>query len=151
MKKTLLAMALLLCGCGAKVAPLTIATPGFKPTPMVYLNAQQPGAKVDINPYLGKGRKYVMLEFYADWCEPCKAMEPLLTMSTAKFSDLAIYRANIDKWKSPVCEQFKIPSVPFMIIYGPDGKELARDQAARDWFQAQLNLLADHENKAQAQ
>jgi thiol:disulfide interchange protein len=151
MKKTLLAIALLVCGCGPHVTPLSIATPGYQPTPMVYLNSQQPGATVDVNPYLGKGHKYVMLEFYADWCGPCKAMEPLLTMSNAKFSDLVICRVNIDKWQSPVCQQFKLNSVPYMIIYGPDGKEIARDQAARDWFQAQLNLLADHENKARAQ
>ena len=142
----LLSAALVSSSCGKKVEPLAIATPGFQGVTPVVLNAQKAGSTVELSGYLGKDKKFVLVEFYADWCEPCQAFVPLLAMMSNKFSNLTIYRVNIDQWKSPVCRQFKINSVPALLVYAPDGQEIARDQAAKDWVQAQLDLLAAWEN-----
>lgn len=132
--------------CGKKVTPLEISKPATQAPPPIVLNEKTPGGKVDITNLVGKENRYTLVEFYADWCGPCQAFLPIVNMLPKKFNNLAVYRVNIDKWKSPVCQQFQINSVPAMIVYGPDGKELAKGEEARQWVQAQLDLLADYEN-----
>ena len=128
--------------CSKKVDLLTLAKPGFQGVTPVVLNEKKPGSTVDLAPYLGRDQKYVLVEYYADWCPPCRSFLPLLNQLPSKFSNLTVYRINIDKWKSPICQQDKINSVPAFTVYGPDGKQIARDDAAKDWLQAQLDQLS---------
>ena len=64
-----------------------------------------------------KGDKPVVIEFYADWCQPCKMMEPVLHRVKEKIGERAnILKLNIDK--SPYYSQlYNITSVPTVIIF----------------------------------
>jgi len=64
-----------------------------------------------------KGDKPVVIDFYADWCQPCKMMEPILREVKKNIGDRAtILKLNIDN--SPFYSQFyNILSVPTLIIF----------------------------------
>lgn len=103
------------------------------------------GETVKIEDHLVKG-KTVIVDFFSQYCPPCRRISPLLTRLTEKRSDLFVLKVNINRkdvrgidWQSPVARQFKLESVPHFIIYGADGKVLAEGEAAFDkigqWLQ----------------
>ncbi|MBP7867079.1 MAG: thioredoxin family protein [Acidobacteria bacterium] len=94
------------------------------------------GETVKIEDHLVKG-KTVIVDFFSQYCPPCRRISPLLTRLAEKRSDLFVLKVNINRkdvrgidWGSPVARQFKLESVPHFIIYGADGKVLAEGEAA---------------------
>ena len=66
--------------------------------------------------------KKVLIDFYADWCAPCKKMAPYLDkMSTEMADKVVIIRIDADKNKTLV-EQLKIDGLPTLLLY--ENKEL---------------------------
>lgn len=47
--------------------------------------------------------------------------------------DLALLVVDIDRWGSPVAEQFSLNSIPAFIIYDANGKVIASGEAARSY------------------
>lgn len=87
------------------------------------------GREVDLDDHLVPG-KFILFDFYADWCGPCRAMEPhLLDLAGRHSEELAIRKVDIINWESPVSQQYRISSIPYMILYGPDGNRLAAGDA----------------------
>jgi len=64
-----------------------------------------------------KGDKPVVIDFYTDWCQPCKMMEPILRQVKARTGDRAtILKLDVDK--SPQYSQlYNVFSVPTLIIF----------------------------------
>ncbi|RZJ26258.1 MAG: redoxin domain-containing protein [Flavobacterium sp.] len=61
--------------------------------------------------------KLVLVDFYADWCEPCKKMTPYLLKMTDEMKDkVTIIRLNADENKTMVADM-KIESLPAIFIY----------------------------------
>ncbi len=58
--------------------------------------------------------KLVLLDFYTDWCGPCKAMAPLLVQLEAELGDRVLV-AKINAEKVDV-KQFQIKGYPTLII-----------------------------------
>ncbi|WP_134088827.1 thioredoxin domain-containing protein [Olivibacter sp. XZL3] len=59
----------------------------------------------------------VLVDFYADWCVPCKQMEPTLKKLAAEYKDRAlIYRLNIDQAKA-LTSAMKIEGIPVFHVY----------------------------------
>ena len=71
------------------------------------------------------GDKPVVIDFYTDWCQPCKMMDPILHQVKENIGDRAtILKLNVDK--SPYYTQrYSILSVPTLIIF-KQGKILWR-------------------------
>ena len=66
--------------------------------------------------------KKVLIDFYAEWCAPCKKMAPYLDkMSTEMADKVVIIRIDADKNKTLV-EQLKIDGLPTLLLY--ENKEL---------------------------
>lgn len=64
-----------------------------------------------------KTNKKVLINFYADWCEPCKLMSPyILKMQADKTSDVMIVRLNADENKTLISE-LKIDELPALLLY----------------------------------
>lgn len=62
----------------------------------------------------------VVLDFYADWCGPCKMLAPELDIVSKNNSDIKIYKINVDK-NPDVARSYGIMSIPTLILY-KDGK-----------------------------
>ena len=61
--------------------------------------------------------KTVLIDFYADWCEPCKKMSPYLKQMQIDLKDkLVIVRLNADENKTLISEM-KIDELPTLLLY----------------------------------
>ena len=75
----------------------------------------------DFNKLLISDKK-VLIDFYAEWCAPCKLMGPYLDDMTTKMADkVTIIRIDADKNKTLV-NQMKIDGLPTLLLY--ENKEL---------------------------
>ena len=87
------------------------------------------GREVDLEAHLVPG-KHVLFDFYADWCGPCRALEPhLLELADRHPDRLAVRKVDIINWDSAVSRQYRVSSVPYLVLYGPDGERLAAGDA----------------------
>jgi thioredoxin 1 len=63
----------------------------------------------------------VLVDFWADWCPPCRAMNPTLE-SLAK--DFKVCKVNVDK-NQPLAQHYEVSSIPALLIF-KDGEVAAR-------------------------
>ena len=66
----------------------------------------------------------ILVDFYADWCGPCRALAPVLDEIANENHNFKIGKVNVDD-EINLSSQFKIRSIPTMIIF-KDGKEVER-------------------------
>jgi len=67
----------------------------------------------------------VLVDFWADWCMPCKMMAPILNeVAEATDGTATIYKLNVDEQKQ-VAAKYGIRNIPTMILF-KDGKEVER-------------------------
>jgi len=78
----------------------------------------------------------VLVDFYADWCGPCKMIAPVLERLAAEYTNARIVKVNIDEAGQLAKEQ-RVMSIPTLVLFR-DGKEAGRligvhaEQAIRD-------------------
>jgi thioredoxin 1 len=79
------------------------------------------GAQVDINQHLALGNVTVV-EFYADWCGPCRRLSPSLEQMATSDPEVALRKIDIVNWRTAVVQQFNIHSIPQVNIYNRSGQ-----------------------------
>ncbi|MFQ7039472.1 MAG: thioredoxin family protein [Barnesiella sp.] len=68
-----------------------------------------------------RGNKPALVDFYATWCGPCKALGPVLEELAGKYKDkIYIYKVDVDK-EEELSDIFKIRTVP-TLLYSCAGK-----------------------------
>lgn len=65
----------------------------------------------------------VLLDFYADWCGPCKAQLPVLEQAAEEACDVKFCKVNVDE-EPRLAEQFQVMQVPTMLIM--NGEQIFR-------------------------
>ena len=66
----------------------------------------------------------VLVDFYADWCGPCKMMSPVIDEIAEERADITVGKLNVDD--SPdIAAKYNVMSIPTLITF-KDGKEVAR-------------------------
>lgn len=68
--------------------------------------------------------KPIIIDFYADWCGPCKMVAPILDKIVEETENITIYKVNVDSCQS-LAEQFSVMTIPSLISF-KDGKEHKR-------------------------
>ena len=66
----------------------------------------------------------VLVDFFAEWCGPCKMLSPILHEIENERADVLIGKVNVDE-EAPLAMQYKVLSIPTLIVF-KDGKESAR-------------------------
>ncbi|TXT10921.1 hypothetical protein VHUM_01672 [Vanrija humicola] len=82
---------------------------------------------LDVDPAAFKARaldeklsKPVLVDFYADWCQPCRVLQPLLKGLTAPGSDFDLITIDVDKFPE-VAGEYKVTALPTVVAF-KDGK-----------------------------
>jgi len=133
------------------------------PAPYSLLNKQAPSFSMTDNynrPFVLdslKG-KYVLLDFWASWCKPCREENPNVEKAYRLYRkrDFTIISVSLDsnahqwkkaldddnlywqnvadfkEWKSPVVDKYKITALPFNVLLDTTGKIIAADLRGRD-------------------
>lgn len=65
--------------------------------------------------------KTVLVDFYADWCGPCKMMAPTIEQLAEELADIAVIgKLNVDD-SEEIAAQYGIMSIPTLVVF-KDGK-----------------------------
>jgi putative thioredoxin len=85
--------------------------------------------------------KLVIIDFWAEWCGPCKALTPLLEKVAADYADKGVVLAKIDTDKNKfIAAQFQIRSIP--TVYAMHGGQLVADMTSAR-TESQLRVILD--------
>lgn len=61
------------------------------------------------------GEKTVLLDFYADWCGPCRMIAPFIAEIAEEREDVIVGKINVDN-DPALAEKFGIFSIPTLIV-----------------------------------
>lgn len=113
-------------------------------------SVEQPGGKTaSLSDYVGKGR-YVLVDFWASWCGPCKAEIPNIKAVWNKYRSKGLDVLSVAVWDNPQATKdtarvygvnwkqivnaqsvptdlYGIEGIPHVILFGPDGTILKRN------------------------
>ena len=64
---------------------------------------------------LNESNKAVLVDFYADWCGPCKSLGPILEELSDELTDLKFTKINVDS--STVAKKYRVMSIPTVILF----------------------------------
>ena len=69
--------------------------------------------------------KVILVDFWAEWCAPCRMMAPVLNDVAGELNGNAyVGKVNVEEYGS-LAQQFQIRNIPTMILF-KDGKEVRR-------------------------
>mgnify|MGYP002581562314 FL=1 len=61
-----------------------------------------------------KSDKPVLVDFYADWCGPCKMMAPVIEQISNEETEIKVGKINIDE-NIEIAQKYKVMSIPMFI------------------------------------
>lgn len=81
------------------------------------------------------GTQPAIVDFYADWCGPCKMVTPILEKLSAEYAGkVAIYKVDTDK-EQELAGSFGIQSIPSLLFIPLKGEpQMARGALSREAF-----------------
>ena len=70
-----------------------------------------------------------LVDFYADWCGPCRMVSPIVDEIAEERSDITVGKVNVDD-ENALAMKYGVMSIPTLIVFN-NGKEKARIVGAR--------------------
>ena len=105
-----------------------------------------------------KGEKPAIIDFYADWCQPCKTIAPILEELDTEFENVDFYKINTEE-QNELAATFGIQSIPSILFIPIDGmpqmalgalpKETFREAIGQVLFAEKPDETAPEEEKTE--
>ncbi len=74
--------------------------------------------------WIYEGDKPCVIDFYADWCGPCKRVAPIMDEMASKYAGkVKFYKVNVDK-ENKLASAFQIRSIPAVLFIPKKGKPM---------------------------
>lgn len=83
------------------------------------------GKLVNVIDYV-EPHKYTVFMFYADWCAPCGPLKEKLGELANRVNNMALRELDIINLENPLVKYYNLPSIPYFLVYGPDGSFVER-------------------------
>lgn len=72
----------------------------------------------------------VLVDFFAEWCGPCRMLTPIIEELANEISSVSIFKVNIDE--SPeTAQKYEVSSIPTLVLL-KDGKEVKKVVGLKD-------------------
>lgn len=71
-----------------------------------------------------KSQKPVLVDFYADWCGPCKMLSPVVDKVAEESEDIKVVKINVDEAQD-LAMKYQVMSIPTLVVI-KGGKEIKR-------------------------
>ena len=75
------------------------------------------------------GDKKVLVDFYADWCGPCRMLSPIVDEIADERDDIVVAKVNVDD-EPELAQQFGVISIPTLVVLS-GGKAVKQSSGAR--------------------
>ena len=62
-----------------------------------------------------QAREPVLIDFYADWCGPCKMLSPIIDEVAQENDDIKVVKVNVDE-SSDIALEYKVMSIPTLVV-----------------------------------
>lgn len=88
------------------------------------------------------GNKPAIIDFYADWCAPCRQIAPIMEELAADYEgDLVVYKVDTEKQKE-LAAAFGISALPSILFVPVDGQpQLARGARPKEAYEETINNI----------
>ncbi len=93
------------------------------------------GSSIDLNQVIVPG-KVTIVDFYADWCGPCRRISPYLEKLATSEKEVFLRKIDIVNWNTPVVRQYNIRSVPNIRVFNRRGEMVGKPTSS---YQEVLN------------
>ncbi len=83
----------------------------------------------------------IVVDFWAEWCMPCRMMSPVLEELAKEMENIKFYKVNVDK-VTELARRFGVMSIPTFVVF-KDGREAGRIVGAmpKQLFRQQLERI----------
>lgn len=78
---------------------------------------------------LKDSKKTVLIDFYADWCGPCRMVSPIIDEIAKERADVLVAKVNVEN-HADLADEYKVYSIPTLLVL-KDGKVVKRASGAR--------------------
>ena len=85
-----------------------------------------------------RSKKPVLVDFYADWCGPCKMLSPIIDQVAEENEDIKVVKVNVDDAQD-LAMKYQVMSIPTLVVI-KEGKEINRSVGLIDKNQV-VNMI----------
>lgn len=77
-----------------------------------------------------QNKETVLIDFYADWCGPCKMLSPIVDEVAKETDNIKVVKINVDETQD-IADQYDIMSIPTLVVI-KNGQEKNRSVGVID-------------------
>ncbi|GHV48765.1 hypothetical protein FACS1894181_05460 [Bacteroidia bacterium] len=115
-KITCILLLALAAGSFCNAQPAAGTTPVVQPTFLTKENFASKVADISKAEWKYVGDKPALIDFYADWCGPCRTMIPILEEIATKYKDkLYVYKIDTEAERE-LAAMFRVRAIPYMLL-----------------------------------